>query len=104
MIIGMTIILMTSCRNAGTFEIKLSSATPTMETGIVGVVGRLKTMEVPLQPLVVRVRVGGCRRGGPLIGSKVQINQTAKQSGAYSLYGANWRYMEQLYSFICLEI
>ena len=38
-------LMTSSCWNGGTFE--KSTATPTMETEIVGVVGRLKTMEVP---------------------------------------------------------
>ena len=37
----MAFILMTSCRNGGTFEKKESTATPTKETEIVGVVGGL---------------------------------------------------------------
>ena len=64
MIIVMKFILMTSCRNGRTFEIRLSTATLTMETEIVGVVGRLKTMEVPpLSQLDINVGVGTCWNG-----------------------------------------
>ena len=51
MIIVMQFILMTSCRNGGTFEKNLSTVAPTMKTEVAGVVGRLKTMStVCLRP------------------------------------------------------
>ena len=55
-------LMTSSCWNGGTFE--KSTATPTMETEIVGVVGRLKTMEVPLHRQLL-VNVGGGRGPPP---------------------------------------
>ena len=52
---------------AGRLKKKQSTATLTMETEIVGVVGRLKTMEVPpLRQLDVNVGVALCLNGRQL--------------------------------------